>query len=162
MEIHYRECKEEDYQIISTFLTDLIQSESSFNLLRLNNPPILYGEKYLAELINSIKNHRGIIYVAEVDQEVIGCGVGIIKQQTENDLLEYKKLLIGEIPDIFIKKEYRKMGIGKELIRNLENFFRENDCDYATLDVSARNTLAHEFYKKIGYENNLISLLKKL
>jgi GNAT superfamily N-acetyltransferase len=56
------------------------------------------------------------------------------------------------LEDLFVKPDYRGLGIGKSLLRELARLAAEQDCgrlDWAVLDW---NEPAINFYKKLGAE----------
>ena len=54
------------------------------------------------------------------------------------------------LDDIYVKKEYRNKGIGKQLINKVIEFAKENNCSRIRWQVLNWNTPAIEFYKKLG------------
>lgn len=55
-----------------------------------------------------------------------------------------------EIEDIYIKEEYRRQGIGKKLIEEVEK--RANKCENITLEVNENNISAIKFYESLGFK----------
>jgi len=55
-----------------------------------------------------------------------------------------------EIDDIYIKEEYRRQGIGKKLIEEVEK--RADKCENITLEVNENNISAIKFYESLGYK----------
>ncbi len=54
------------------------------------------------------------------------------------------------IEDIFIKKEYRKYGLGKKLMKFAAKKAKENGCGRLDWTCISENISAIEFYKHIG------------
>jgi len=70
------------------------------------------------------------------------------------------------LDDLYVKEDYRKQGIGKQLLETVINLARDQQCKKVRWQVSGWNTNAIEFYKKIGAtidktEINCDYLLKK-
>jgi ribosomal protein S18 acetylase RimI-like enzyme len=84
----------------------------------------------LAENIRDaiIANHYAGI-VATENEEIVGYIYGLIGTKHWND----KKY--GEILYIFIKPENRSKKIADELMQNLVNWFRKNNCDYYVTSI---------------------------
>src|SRR3989344_8757793 len=59
---------------------------------------------------------------------------------------------IGTIEDILIKKDCREKGIGKELLKSIENKAREENCRKILLKTSNIHTEAKSFYLSNGYK----------
>lgn len=54
--------------------------------------------------------------------------------------------------DLYIKENFRGKGLGTNLIKNVRNFAKENDCYKLRWQVSNWNEKAIVFYKKLGAE----------
>ncbi|ACX73567.1 ribosomal-protein-alanine acetyltransferase [Methanocaldococcus vulcanius M7] len=81
-------------------------------------------------------------YVAEIDGKVVGYILGSMEWGN------------GHIISLAVKKEYRGLGIGKILLKTLENYyFNTAKCNYIVLEVRVSNTVARKFYYKMGYKD---------
>jgi aminoglycoside 6'-N-acetyltransferase I len=58
---------------------------------------------------------------------------------------------VAYVEGIYVKEEYRKQGVGTELIRYAEQWALEQGCIELALDALLENTAGHEFYAKIGF-----------
>jgi len=115
-----------------------------------------YNEKYtvkiaLKETINLSKNE---LYVATNEKEVIGF---IASNITSDDK---KKAYIGEL---WLKPNYQKKGIGKILVKFIEDKYKKKGIKIIRL-VAKRNAGAFRFYKKLKYKEHkeLVFMEKKL
>jgi len=69
----------------------------------------------------------------------------------------YPKTKTGYIMTIGVKSEYRKLGLGKEILKRAIFHLWKADCKRVRLHVKASNEPAISFYKKFGFvANNLI------
>ncbi|OYT32634.1 GNAT family N-acetyltransferase [Candidatus Woesearchaeota archaeon] len=60
----------------------------------------------------------------------------------------------GLIEDLFVKKEFRRKGIGALLLKKVIEKAKENKC-YKILATSRyENSLAHAFYDKFGFKKH--------
>jgi len=68
----------------------------------------------------------------------------------------------GEISVLVVRPEFRKRGIGKELMDYAEHLAREQNC-IGTWLVSGfgREEKAHTFYKSLGYETTGYRFVKR-
>jgi len=89
--------------------------------------------------------------------------IGIIKQNN-SFFLEFKNEIIGvaitqkyewnntlNIEMIEIKNEFRKMGFGTIIMKEIESIAKNNEVRAITLETQTANGIAIEFYKKNGY-----------
>lgn len=57
-----------------------------------------------------------------------------------------------QISNIAVSLSYRRQGIATELLDELANFAREQNCERCELEVNTANNPAVALYKKCGYE----------
>ena len=83
-----------------------------------------------------------IVYIAEDKEKIIGSAA--LKS------LENKT---GKLKRMYIHKEYRNKGIGKKLLKKIENFAIKNKLNRIVLSTSdIQLKPAFEFYKKNGFK----------
>lgn len=58
----------------------------------------------------------------------------------------------GFIQDLFVREEFRGMGVADELMRQTAAFVREQGGRYLALQVDRRNLRAQSFYRRLGME----------
>jgi ribosomal protein S18 acetylase RimI-like enzyme len=162
MDILIRRIEKKDYEEVKELLVDLVRSMAVYCPIRREEPASEYKDWYFQRALSYVEQGLGIIGVAEIDGKIVGCIYACVKEQTKDELLEYKKITYGHIPDVFIKEGYRGQGIGKKLLQFAENFLKEKGCDYIELAVRAKNTGAHQLYLELGFEDDLIEMLKKV
>ena len=59
---------------------------------------------------------------------------------------------VGEIHEMFVRKNHRRKGIGKKLIKRAEEYLFSQGNRIIELWVGEDNEAARKFYSKIGYE----------
>ncbi|MEH7484402.1 GNAT family N-acetyltransferase [Neobacillus drentensis] len=93
----------------------------------------------IRERVNKFPNGQIII---EEDNISIG--------QMELQILEFDGKEIGYVNLFYLTPEYRGKGLGKELIRYAENFFRKSNVSEYHLRVAPTNQRAIHLYTKSG------------
>ena len=83
-----------------------------------------YGESYTERTLQNVTKNNGIIYVAESEGRVVGLVVGIIPEQTKEELLERVPFKRGVVLELIVEKEYRGKGIGLMLMESIEGLFQ--------------------------------------
>lgn len=58
----------------------------------------------------------------------------------------------GEITNVVVDKEYRRQGIGRRLLEEIDIICKDKGLESLTLEVRFNNEAAVELYKKMGYE----------
>lgn len=140
-------------------LEEYIISIDEDNLDRLHPE---YRDKMAVLDLEKVKNNNGKCYLAVENEKAIGLIMGYVRTYDEYDYLDYKCPKSGEISELIISKEARGKGIGKQLMKKMENYFKSIDCEYVFLDVFAYNKNAVEFYKKEGYHSRMLIDVKRL
>ena len=69
-----------------------------------------------------------------------------------------KKLtrILGLIEDVAVNENYRGLGIGKKLVKELIIIGNEKNCDKIVLSSSEKNS---KFYEKIGFQKNELQMV---
>jgi ribosomal protein S18 acetylase RimI-like enzyme len=161
MDTTLRKYKDSDFETLKRYMEELqdhlIEADDLKRLRRLPE----YGESYTKRFIEKVKKHQGQILLAEKDGKAVGCIGAIIEKQTREDLLEAHPSKTGRIIELIISKDHRSQNIGKILIEQIEIYLKEEGCDTLRVEVLASNKIAHEFYKRNGYSDRMIDMIKK-
>lgn len=95
--------------------------------------------------------------VAEIEDTIIGYVWGSIDKRPHHKL---KKM--GYIDELFIVQEYRKKGIAKQLLNELEAFFVNKGCDFIFTNTDWENKNAQSLYSSFGMNKVTAEYWKKL
>ncbi|MDP4007594.1 MAG: GNAT family N-acetyltransferase [Candidatus Peregrinibacteria bacterium] len=87
---------------------------------------------------------------------------GVIEKYTKNDEIECIPTKQARVIELIVNEKHRGKNIGKLLMDKAEKYFQSQKCDVIFVDVFEPNVKAHDFYKKSGYQNRLITMIKKL
>lgn len=130
-----RETNEKDCELILSLIKEIAEYEKMSN-------QVIATEETLREYI--FKNNRAEVVILELDKNPIGYALFFYNFST----------FVGRsglyLEDIFIKKEYRGRGIGKEVFKFLAKKAREEGCkrmEWVCLDW---NEPSINFYKSLG------------
>ncbi len=157
--IEYEDKYLEDVRDLLTELEEYIVSIDEDNLDHVHKE---YHEKMALLDLEEVNNNSGKCYLAIENNKVLGLIMGIIRNYDEYDYLDYKCPKSGEITELIVTSKTRSKGIGKDLMKTIENYFKENNCEYSFVDVFAYNKLGINFYDKQGYHSRMYSDIKKL
>jgi ribosomal protein S18 acetylase RimI-like enzyme len=81
-------------------------------------------------------------------------------QVADNPIIHDQKILY--IEDFCIADEYRKQGLGRELIQNIEDIAKKKNYTSIEFNVWAFNSNAIEFYKRNGFSMSRIRMKKDI
>lgn len=106
--------------------------------------------------ILSLPDYKTII--AEIDGKLAGF-IGMCKQMAYETDDPYIRVLA-----LVVHKDYRRQGVGKELMLTAEEWAKENNCYAVTLNSGNREEriAAHRFYQNLGYETRSTGFSKML
>jgi len=101
-------------------------------------------EEELLFNINMIHQRNGIILVAELEANVVGCLSAVINASLAEGMF-------GEIVSLVVSKEYRGSGIGKCLVKQAEDWLKPK-VEKIRIRANSIRIEAHKFYKSLGYK----------
>lgn len=139
----YRKYKNKDISAIR----DILENDLGYNceLDRLNN-----------RINEMLKRGNYQIFVAcDGDKVVgyIGC-VSYLAFELDNEGMK--------IIALAVSKEYRRKGIGTELLKTAEQWAKENNIEVILLNSGLPREDAHTFYKSQGYFKKSYGFIKKI
>ena len=108
-----------------------------------------YREKMAIIDLAEVNKNNGKCYLAVENYKAIGLIMGCIFPYDEYDYLDFKCPIISK-------------GIGKELIKKMEEFFKSVECEYVIVDVFAYNEIGKKFYNKKDYHTRMETMIKKI
>lgn len=104
------------------------------------------GTTTMERLTDSLKNNaQEIVFVAFVEDKMAGFICGQVFKSMCYDTY------YGEISELFVKEEYRRLKIASKLMESIEEEFRKNQIFSFQLFTGAENKTAQQFYETRGY-----------
>lgn len=85
------------------------------------------------------------IYVAVLEGRIVGCAFLEIK----NDYIRSRQY--GFISYVAVSENYRKQGIGKQLVDYLRKIAKDKGCNTLELTSADYREGAHHFYESLGF-----------
>ena len=119
-----------------------------------------YKEKYFEKIIKAVNDYQGKIFLA-IDKKIVGLIIGLINNE-DISTYDYKAPKLGRVTELIITKEYRNKKVGKQLLKKIEEYFKEVGCKGILLNVFANNKVAKSFYEKEGYSERTSELIKQI
>jgi len=90
-----------------------------------------------------LAEYNSVSLVARVNGEIAGFVIGRIDVD--------RKLPVGHILTVDIVPTHRRKGIGQQLLREIEEIFRQKGAVECRLEVREDNEAALSLYQKLGY-----------
>lgn len=148
-----RSAKIEDLPVLLDFEQEIIATEIPMDPTLITSKKINYYN--LSEYITA--DHTEVA-VAEINGEIAGSGYGQIRDRKSF----FKETAMGYIGFMFVKEDYRGMGISQNIIKYLSNWFRSKNIYELHLDVYDQNPRAIKAYEKAGFEKYLVKMRMNL
>lgn len=146
-----------DHAALEACMTELQNFERAIDPYLL--PPADVIPDYVAELLEACASKRGCVYVACVDERVVGMVAAYVKADpdTLSSLVE-----TFYVSDIVTLPDYRGRGIGVALLAQAEAHARALGIGVMSINVLAGNDTAHTVYERFGFRDYLVTMLKDL
>lgn len=103
-----------------------------------------------------LDNSRNFVFVAEEDDTLIGFVTFSVR-----DVIRYPKP-IAELDELYVDPQHRKKGLGKELMKHVEEKAKELQCYRIFIESHYDHKAAHAFYESLGYTNYGYHFIKNL
>ncbi|MDI6701976.1 ribosomal protein S18-alanine N-acetyltransferase [Methanothermobacter wolfeii] len=104
-----------------------------------------FRDPYPANLLRDIYNLGAGFLVAQEDGKVVGFIIFWIRFEDE-----------GHIISLAVDKDYRRRGVGRELVRMTISIFEKFHIKNIKLEVRAENRVAISFYRSLGFREEKI------
>lgn len=122
------------------------------------------AKQYAEVTLNDVKTKEGALIVAENEEGRLAGFVAGIIDRTPSDFfrLGHKPEVQAWIGELFVIEESRKTGLGKQLMQEIETYFKHSGATACWLKVATDNESARVFYKSLGYTERELELRKSL
>lgn len=113
------------------------------------------------EMLNYIISENGTVFIYYNETTP----VGFAQCSLRNDYVEgTESSPVGYLEGIYVKVEYRKLGIGKELLIRCEEWAKSKGCSEFASDCEFNNMESLNFHLLVGFEeaNRIICFKKNL
>lgn len=153
-EIWYREAEHKDLPQLQRLQQVLnaareqqfVEQTKKFHERR--RPPTLMSEEDLK---------KDLVVVAVQADTVVGYAWGQLAERASSVLSK-----LGYLEEVCVDGSVRGQGIAKELIKKLEERFKEKGCDHMTTHTDAENMAARALYASVGMHEATVEFWKEL
>jgi ribosomal protein S18 acetylase RimI-like enzyme len=118
----------------------------------------LKDEHICAYFARFTQNEDSKAYIALDGERIIGYISAYIKQQADHWALKR----LGEISGLMVAKDYRRGGIGQQLLERAIDFFAQRGVRYYSVYTAVSNQGAIDFYLGNGMEPRYTTLVGEI
>lgn len=109
-------------------------------------------------ILKQLASKDAYVQIGYVDNKIAGFNLSFVKDNIPVFSLEK----IGNIGDLYVKKEFRGLGISSKFKNNAIKWFKKKGLNYASIQVWDKNIKSKEIYKNWGFEDVHIEMRKKI
>jgi ribosomal protein S18 acetylase RimI-like enzyme len=152
----------DDLELVDRFQIKMGETEKKFDdLMRQEGDIRYYPRKRLRRFLREDKEtdkKKNRVLIAQYKDDIVRCGIGQIRKEN----IEFStQSFIGYIGLIYVEQEFRKYGIGRNLVSGLNDWFSDHKIIDIRLDVYAANETAIGFYRMCGFRDYVFQMRKK-
>lgn len=151
-----------DRMVMSDMLVSLMRYIVDLDETERSRAADTFQSEYTNHVLKQVDEHKGKILLAEMDGTPAGLIVGIVTESTPEELLECVPTRTGRILELFVEESCRGSHVGEDLVKAMEAYFAEQQCDVCRLEVFASNKNAYSFYRHMGYKDRNIDMMKMI
>jgi GNAT superfamily N-acetyltransferase len=119
---------------------------------------VLGAEDIVGYFSRTVNTENGATFIAIEDGRMIGYITVFWHQQPGY----WKIKRVGTISGLMVRGNYRRQGIGKRLLSDAWNWFREKGIEYYTVYTASENRMALQFYEQAGMAPLHTTMIGKL
>ena len=135
-----------EFEIIKANVNHIKQVGELFDLYRQFYKYVSNIKESTDYISERMKNNESIIFIATNKQKEV---MGFVQLYETFGSLHLGKIII--LYDLFVKKEFRKYGIGIKLMKKSEEYAKSIGAKGIELSTAKDNLTAQSLYEKIGY-----------
>ncbi|QAT42613.1 GNAT family N-acetyltransferase [Aminipila luticellarii] len=144
-QLNIRVCEEQDKEqwisLNREFMAYEIQDAEFWNNTASNS------DENFAQTFKEAFHHPELITLLMIEKE--DGAIGFANVMTLFSVWSHGKALC--LDDLYIKKEYRGNGVGRRVMKYIEEYGREHGFKRLQFQSEFTNPEAHKFYSKLGY-----------
>ena len=142
-----RDAKPEDVDAVSELVVRLKRLNGEFDpLLTPRDDLPDQARKYVEGAIARKDDH--LVLVLDSGGRVVGALIAMVRER-----MFYHPPIEGVIIDFYLMPEFRRKGYGAQLLEKAVERLREMGAQIITAEFPLLNTIAVEFYRKMGFRN---------
>ena len=138
-----------DLPVLLEFEQGIIAAERPFNCT------LKEGEIHFYDLKKLIESDKAQVLVAEVNNEIIGSGYAVIKQEVDWFVKHTQYSYLGFM---YVRPAHRGKGVNNAIIEKLNEWALSQGIHEVRLQVLDENSAAKKAYQKIGFKGHMLEM----
>lgn len=151
-----RKATPEDFEELLKLKLELKESERKFNK---NLPPVNKVKQHYKEYLSKdLSRENSAVFVAVEENQLIA----MISARIYTALAIYDSEKRGYLSNLFVKKEFRKKGIGTKLMQKAIAWLSSMNAKTAIAEIYKENTSSLKISYSLAFTDYSVKLCKKL
>lgn len=114
-------------------------------------------DSYYNYCLKEIKQGKGKMFLAKINGRAVGLIVGWFAKKAYEG-----KNKVFYISDLVVVPRHRSRGLGTLLLKTMQQYAQEKGANFLKIDVLYKNPKAADLYRKSGYRDYALTLIKPL
>jgi ribosomal protein S18 acetylase RimI-like enzyme len=120
--------------------------------LRWSVDPTGFARSRFSAALRTPSDH--VVVVVDPPDNIVGT--------CHTSLMEAGHTCAAHVHTLILEEAYRGRGIGRALLDDAFKWCAENGVDEVSLDVAPKSTRSRDFYARYGFEEAVVTLVKKI
>jgi ribosomal protein S18 acetylase RimI-like enzyme len=108
-------------------------------------------------LRKEMKSDKSLVQVSLDGEKVIGYSISEIQYIPSSKIGR-----CGYINHLHVAKDYRRQGIGEKMYNEIITWFQKKDIKVVELQLTTKNEVAYNFWRKLGYKDLQLTWYKEI
>lgn len=144
MDIQIRKATKKDYDQIIALYGDFVKDSKR------------YEKKDSDSFLKFIESDGSFMDVATIDGKITA-----FITYTVRWVVRYPKPIL-EVEELYVHSDFRRHGLGRKLMEHVLEYAKLVLCQYVFLASDKKRKEAHEFYKKLGFDEYAYHFRRKI
>lgn len=153
-----RPLREEDAYAVGRLWEELVHYHCTLNP-DMPLPAPQGAERYAQRILNRLHDDQLHVLVAEEEGRPVGFVLGLVVELLPDLFVQQRG---GLLADLYVQPDYRRRGIGRELVLSMAAWFRSRGLGEYEWHVAAENQAGRAFWRALGGRDFMIRMRAEL
>ena len=137
---------------------DMMVTDRNKKLITYVHKKLNAADMWRVFIKKQLKSKKGTVFLAQVD----GTAAGFILVLVKDEIPIFKIEKMGYVSDLFVKKEFRGLGISSKLCDRAMKWLGQKGLKHVSIGLYVDNEFAHSVYKKFGFFDYKLEMRRRI
>jgi GNAT superfamily N-acetyltransferase len=143
-----------DWLRIGELCEQLVRAHHTYDPSRFISVQMLRADTYISRVRKELNDGRAAVFVAEVDERVVGYVFAGIEAESWKEL----RAEAGFIHDLVVDETSRRSGVGTALLERAVAWFQSRRVERVMLWTAPQNVYAHSLFRRVGFRLTMMEM----